>query len=78
METLVCIVLGFTPLANPPGQHTQSQANTYVAGLILILLEILTSGHLSSWQYLPQGITSVHAADWVARARGHLERPLQA
>ncbi|KAH3725068.1 hypothetical protein DPMN_050897 [Dreissena polymorpha] len=58
--------------AKPPGQHTQPQANTYVTDkLISILLEILTSGHLSSWQYLPQETRLFTSADWVAREHGH-------
>ncbi|KAH3874183.1 hypothetical protein DPMN_037425 [Dreissena polymorpha] len=48
-----------------------SQANT------LILLEILTSGHLSSWQYLPQGTRLHTSADRVAREHGHPIRHLR-
>ncbi|KAH3736063.1 hypothetical protein DPMN_042623 [Dreissena polymorpha] len=63
--------------AKPPGQDTKSQAHTYVTGLhFYILLELLTSGHLSSWQYLPQGTRLHTSADRVAREHGHPIRHL--
>ncbi|KAH3735876.1 hypothetical protein DPMN_042436 [Dreissena polymorpha] len=63
--------------AKPPGQDTKSQAHTYVTGLhFYILLEILTSGHLSSWQYLPRGTRLHTSVDRVAREHGHPIRHL--
>ncbi|KAH3877291.1 hypothetical protein DPMN_001154 [Dreissena polymorpha] len=64
--------------ANPPGQDTKSQtyarANTHRHRLTLIFLEILSSGHLSSWQYLHQGTRLFTSMDRVARAYGHPSR----